>query len=110
MFSKPSNATQTGCPQYASDSTCGRQRILKTYLVTQLFPWSKIVTDIDFNTSLTLKPIQELPSVAFGILFCGVQTLTTKSCEHPGDNVSFLHQTRHSLSYGFPSSQEKRKK
>lgn len=56
--------------------------------MTQIFSWCKTVTAIDFNISLTIKPIQEFPSVVSGILFCGAQMFTTKSCEHPGDNFS----------------------
>lgn len=106
----PSNTIGTGCLQYASDSSCGRWRITQTYSVTQLFSWCKTVVAIDFNRSLTTNPIQELPSVVFGILFCGAQTFPTKSCESSGENSSFLHQTRHPLCYGVHGSQRKKVK
>lgn len=104
----PSNTTRTGCPQYASDSSCGRRRIMQTYSVTRLFSWCKTVIATDFNRSLTINPIQELPGVVFGILFCGAQMFTTKSCESSGDNSSFLHQTCHPLSYSVHGSQWKK--
>lgn len=85
VFSIPSNTIQTGCLQYASDSSCGRQRIMQTYSVTQLFSWCKTVIAIDFNKSVTINPIQELPSVVFGILFCGAQM------ENLGDNFFIKH-------------------